>query len=370
MKKIYFDNAASTRVDAIFVNTLEKVVQEYYANPSANNSEGYEAKKLFLSAKEQIKEVCKFDGEIIFTSGASESINTVIKGLVNQTCKNNIIVTSKYEHPAVLNTLAFVEKFHGIEIKYLELSDLQSNLVEFEKTMQQKPLLLTITHVNSEVGYLLPIAKMCEIAKKYGVLTHVDAAQSFGKMAIDFTNIDFLSVSMHKIHGFNGTGLLFCQNSALLEPLIHGGNQQSIRSGTLDVAMAVCSSKTTRISYEKMLENFKYVKKLNNYMRQRLSSVPGIVINSFEGGSPYILNISSTKIEARLLTRLLMERGVFLSTQTACKSDSDISALVYELFLDEKRALNTMRVSFSKYSTLAEIDEFILILTDIIENGE
>ncbi len=369
MKKVYLDNSGSTKVLDSVKNTFDVVVEKYYANSSAAHSLGNENILLFKEARKQIASLCAVkESEIIFTSGASEAVNTAIKGsvLYNLNRKKHVVTTT-LEHPSVISTLKYLEKRFGIEVTYVKPVNGEITTDMILNSLREDTLLVSIVHVQSETGIILPITEIGKKLKELDILFHVDICQSFGKLEIDFNDFSMASVSFHKLHGLKGSGFLYKSDSVLIDELIHGGNQQDIRSGTIPLELCACGAKCTRIAYEGMSENYEYVKSLNSVLRDYFESLDDIVINSKVDGSPYILNISIRNVHIAAFSRMMWEKGFYFSTKTACSSSGDYSSVIFDLTNDEDCARNSIRISLSKFNTESDITEFISVFNDCLE---
>lgn len=363
---IYLDNAASTIVDESVLNSYQKVCLQYYANASALHNFSNSTNNLLNSATDQIKDVLALTNhQITYTSGATEAINTIIKGLpYAYPNRNKIVVTTAIEHPSVENAVKHLVVNHGYEHLILELDE--NGYIKKEglkAVLSLKPTLLSITHVNSEIGLIEDYQEIYKLANEAGVLMHLDIAQSLGKIAIDFDYVDYASASMHKINGLKGSGILINKKSCTIYPLIHGGEQQLFRSGTIPVDLAIACSKAIRIAIE---NDFNYICDLSSYVKKSLLNLDDIIINSHEGCSPYIINFSISNVDVSSVVRLLSEKEIYVSTKTACKDDKALSKTVFAMSKDESRAINSVRCSISKYNSKEEIDVFVEVLQDAI----
>lgn len=369
MNKIYLDNSGSTKVLKSVNETFDAIAKDMYANSSAVHEMGNNNMKLFKEARKQIASLCACrEDEITFTSGASESINTVIKGVTfyNMARKKHIITTT-LEHPSVNASLKYLQERFNIDVTYVAPKNgvITASMIEAE--LRDDTMLVSVVHVQSEVGMILPIEEIAQMLREKNVLFHVDACQSFGKFEIDFSKYDMLSVSFHKLHGIKGSGFLYVKNGVKLDPLIHGGDQQKLRSGTIPLELCVCGAKTVRIAMEEMSDNYLHVKSLWSKLYNYFESVDDVVVNSSVDGSPYIMNISIRNIHIAAFSRVMWEKGFMFSTKTACSSDNDYSSVIYDLVHDEELARNSIRISIGKLNTLDEINAFISCFEEVIE---
>lgn len=368
MKKVYLDNSGSTKILDSVKETFDVIVDEYYANASAAHSLGNKNNLLFKEARKQIASLCVVkESEIIFTSGATEAVNTAIKGTVlyNMNRKNHVVTTT-LEHPSVISTLKYLEKRFGIEVTYVAPIDGQISADMILDSVKESTMLVSVIHVQSETGIILPISEIGKRLQKENVFFHVDICQSFGKFEIDFNDFDMASVSFHKLHGLKGSGFLYKKEAVLIDDLIHGGGQQEVRSGTIPLELSVCGAKSARIAFETMKENYQHVKVLNQLLRDYFEGVDDVVINSTEG-SPYILNLSIRNIHIAAFSRMMWEEEFYFSTKTACSSAGGYSSVIFDLTNDEELARNSIRVSLSKFNTEEEIRKFIIVFDECLE---
>lgn len=366
MKHIYLDNAGSTKVSKNILESFNNVCDNYYANSSASHTLGNNSKQLFKEARKQIASLCVVkEDEVFFTSGATESINTAIKGIALRNMKRkNHIVTTSVEHPATIASLEYLSERFDFEISYVKPIDGEITAEMILAEVKENTALVTLIHVQSETGMILPIEEVAKELKDIPI--HVDACQSFGKIKIDFDKLDLVSISMHKLYGLKGSGLLIKKSSVALDSLVHGGNQQEIRSGTIPLEMCVCAAKTVRVALENIDEDFKTVETLSNKLKSELDSIEECAINSVECQSPYILNFSLLNVNVSAISRLMWEDGVYFATKTSCASNDDFSPAIYDLTNDIEKAKNSIRVSLSKHTTDDDIKILIARLNDAI----
>lgn len=369
MRKVYLDNSGSTKVLESVKDTFNKVVDEYYANCSALHSLGNENSLLFKEASKQVASLCGIkENELIFTSGATESINLAIKGAVlyNMSRKNHVVTTT-LEHPSVISTLKYLEKRFNIEVTYVKPVDGIITADMILDSVKESTVLVSLIHVQSETGIILPVEEVANGLKNSDVLIHVDVCQSFGKLPIKLSDFDMASVSFHKLHGIKGSGFLYKRESVLIDELIHGGSQQTFRSGTIPLELCVCGAKTVRIAFEEMDKNYQNIKKLQMMMIDYFKTVNEVHLNSLENGSPYIINISILDIHIAAFSRMMWEEGYFFSTKTACSSGNDYSSVIYDLTNDLDKASASIRISIGKFNTEEEIKSFIKTFDECLE---
>ncbi len=369
MKQIYLDNAGSTKVYKEVLDSFNKVCESYYANASASHDLGNYNSNIFREARKQIASLCVVkEEEIFFTSGASEAINTAIKGV----CLYNMhrlkhIVTTVLEHPATNNTLKYLEERFGFRVTYVKPIDGKITADMILDAVCEDTVLVSMIHVQSETGLVLPVEEVGERLKNSSVLLHVDACQSFGKIDFEFKYFDLVSVSFHKLHGIKGSGMLIKKSGVRLDSLIHGGMQQDLRSGTIPLELVVAAVKTLKITLDERVSAFDKVSEVWNYLYDEISCIDNIVINSKLNNSPYILNFSVLNTNTAALSRLLWEEGIYVATNTSCASSMEYSNTILELTSSMDLAKSSLRVSFSKYTTTEDVKVFVEKIKEMIE---
>ena len=371
-KIIYLDNAATTIVNSEVLDAYVQAKRLYFANPSSIHIPGQEANRMLEKAREQILNVLGVkDYELIFTSGATEANNLAIKGycLKHQNRGKHLIV-SQIEHPSVLECAKQLEEEFGFEVTYLPVN--KSGVIEIEtlkNAIRKDTILVSIMAVNNEIGTVNPIHNIHNLLSDYKTIAfHIDATQAIGKIKIPYNEVDMFSFSGHKIHGLNSCGALIKAKKIGLLPVLSGGGQENnLRSGTNDVALAVALAKAARLENEKMDENYKKISAISQYLKDYILSRPDLFeLNS--GDNPYIVNFSTLTKKASVIVEALSTKGVMVSSTSACHAkDEPISYVVKALGKNDQIAHNTIRVSLSYENTLDEIKEFINTLENIIE---
>ncbi|MDP4090295.1 MAG: cysteine desulfurase family protein [Bacillota bacterium] len=366
--EVYFDNGATTKPYDEVVEAAADTMKNNYGNPSSAHGLGLRAEKKLNEARDSVARTlgCTRD-EIIFTSGGSESNNFLIKGFIGA---GDHAVTSAIEHPSVLNTFKELEKA-GVKVTYLEVDDSgRISLEALKAAVNNDTRLVSIMHVNNEVGTIQDIEDMGNIIKEASprVKFHVDAVQSYGKYRIDVkkANIDLLSASGHKIHGPRGIGFAYLRKGLNPKALISGGGQErTFRSGTENLPGAVGLSTAAEIMYKNLETNYRSVRELKEYFIERLGNIKNIVINSpcEEYFSPFILSVSFTGVRGEVLLHLLEEKGIYVSTGSACSSrERNDSHVLRALGLKTENLKGTIRFSFSEYNSRDEVDYTIEVL--------
>lgn len=374
MKNIYFDNAATTKLDDEVLKEMLPYLKDNYGNPSSIYKLGREARKAIEDSREKIAKVlnCKAN-EIYFTAGGSESDNTAIKGIAKANKKRgNHIITSKIEHPAVLETCKQLEK-EGFEITYISVDEKGIvDLEELKKSIKPTTILITIMFANNEIGTIQPIEEIGKIAKENNIYFHTDSVQAVGSIKIDVQklNIDSLSLSGHKFYGPKGVGALYVKTGVPFEKFISGGHQErNKRAGTENVAGIVGIGKAIELAYENLDEYNKKIKELRDYyVKQVEEKIPYIKINGdMEKRLPGNSNISFRFIEGEGLLLNLDLKGICASSGSACTSGSlDPSHVLLAIGLPHEIAHGSLRVSIGKYNTKEEIDYLIENLMEIV----
>ena len=358
----YLDYSATTPVNSEVLDSFVKATNTYIGNPNSLHKLGVDSKHLIESATKQIEELLNIhDKEVIYTSGASESNNMAIKGIAfKYSNRGKHIITTHLEHSSINEPLKYLESL-GYEISYVKLdSNGLVDLEDLKKIIRNDTILITINAVNSEVGVRQPVEAIGCIVKEYPkCIFHVDATQCIGKDDIDLKNIDLISLTGHKIYGIKGIGLLLRNKKVELEPLIHGGKSTSIyRSGTPSVPLIVSISKALRLSLTGLNDNMKYVKKINNELRDYLNQFDKVIINSNDYSIPHILNISILGVKPESMLHALEHQEIYVSTKSACSSSNSMSESVYYITGSKEQAETSIRISLSHLTTSSDIESF------------
>lgn len=366
---IYFDNSATTFVDDRVLDTFNKVCKNYPGNSNSLHSLGIKSKELENYATDRISKLLKVkSSEIIYTSGASESNNTVFKGIASKyRNRGNHIITSYLEHSSIIETCKYLEK-KGFVIDYVKVkSDGMIDLDDLERLMTDNTILVSIAMVDSELGIKQDIKGISRIVREYPkCYFHVDATQAIGKVNIDFNDMDFMSMSGHKIFGMKGIGLLIKKDNIVIDNLIHGGKSTTVyRSGTPALPLICSLMKALELIIPKVEDNYKYVEELNNKILNNLKKYDNIHINSTSNSIPYIINFSILNIKPETFIHAMEEENIYISTKSAC-STSDLSSSVYSLYPDNNIATHSIRISLSCKNTIEEVNKFNEIFDKVI----
>lgn len=362
----YLDNSATTKVTDSVKDIVVKAMTEDYGNPSSMHMVGVEAEKYIKTAKENIAKILKVDEkEIYFTSGGTEGNNLATIGVAAANKRSgNKIITTAVEHASVASPMKYLEQ-EGFDVVYLPVDSF--GVVDMEavkKEMTEDTILVSVMHVNNEVGAIQPISEIGKYIKTVNpkVVFHVDAIQSFGKMEIrpKKENIDILTVSGHKIHGPKGSGFIYIKKNTKINPIISGGGQQDgMRSGTENVPGIAGIGQASKDCYDHLEENVDMMTGLKDYLIDRLSEIDDVTINSRKGadGAPHIVSASFRGVRSEVLLHALEDKGIYISAGSACSSNRPAVSRTLKAMNVEKDLLeSTVRFSFSKFNTKEEID--------------
>ena len=359
---IYLDNSATTMVDDRVLETFNKVCKNYPGNSNSLHSLGIKSKELEDYATEKISNLLGVKpSEIIYTSGASESNNTVLKGVASKyKNRGNHIITTYLEHSSVLETCKYLEN-KGFIIDYVKIKD--NGLIDIddlERLLTDNSILVSVAYVDSELGIRQDIDTISKIVKKHPkCYFHVDATQAIGKIKVDPTSIDFISMSAHKIFGLKGIGLLIKKDNIVIDNLIHGGKSTTIyRSGTPALPLICSLMKALELVIPNIDKNYEYVSSLSRKIKDNLKKYDNIHINSTENSIPYIINFSVIGVKPETFIHTMEEEDIYLSTKSAC-STSDVSLSVDSIYHNREISMSSIRISLSYKNTEEEIDKFI-----------
>lgn len=375
MKRIYLDHAATTPLAPEVFEAMKPYFFEKFGNASSLHSFGQEARDAVENSR---KIAAKFLGarpnEIVFTSGGTESNNLAIKGIAfaNKT-RGNHIITSKIEHHAILEPCHWLEK-HGFKITYLNVDeDGLVNPADVKKAITKDTILVSIMHANNEIGTIEPIEEIGKICKKHKVYFHTDAVQSFGKIPIDVKkmNIDLLTASSHKLYGPKGVGLLYLNQNVKIEPILHGGGHESgMRSGTENVAGIVGFAKAIELARARMKAEAERETKLRDKLINEILKIQGTQLNGHPlQRLPNNVNVSIKGIEGEALLIRLNEKGIAVSTGSACSTKSlEPSHVLKAIGLTDEEAHGSLRITLGKDNTEQEINYFLELLPKIVKS--
>lgn len=366
--EVYFDNSSTTKPFDEVIDEIAFGMKEFYGNPSSLHNLGLKSERKLKECREILaKTINANENEINFTSGGSEGNNFVLKGILKN---GNHLITTPFEHASILNTVKKLED-NNIKVTLLKINkDGKVDLEHLKESITKETVLVSIMHVNNEIGVIQDIKAISEIIKECSGRTklHVDAVQSYGKISIDVKkmNIDFLTVSAHKFHGPKGVGFIYIRKPNTLVPLIEGGSQEfGTRAGTQNIAGIMGMSLASQIVNNKITENYKKVFEIKKNFVEKLKKIDNIKINSplNECFSPYILNVSFRGIKGEVLLHFLEEAGIYISTGSACSSKEREkiggSYVLKTLGLSQDEISGGIRFSFSDDNEEKEVDYVI-----------
>ncbi len=376
MNEVYLDNSATTKCLPEVAALMTHIMCEDYGNPSSMHKKGVGAEQYVRFSKEIIAKSLKVqEKEILFTSGGTESDNIALIGSAYANCRaGRHIITTRIEHPAVLQTCAYLEE-QGFEVTYLPVdANGVIRLSDLERAMTRGTILVSIMHVNNEIGSIQPVAEAGALIKRLNpnTLFHVDAIQSYGKCRIypKRMNIDLLSVSAHKIHGPKGVGFLYINEKAKVRPIMFGGGQQKgMRSGTENVPGIAGMAKAVELIYNDFEPKIHYLYQLRERFIQGVTKIEGIKINGCQGteGAPHIVSVSIQGVRSEVMLHALEDKGIYVSAGSACSSNKPaISATLKAIGVEKQFLDSTIRFSFSMFTTEEEIDYTIKCMGELI----
>lgn len=383
----YLDNAATTRVSGSVKDIMVEALEINYGNPSSMHRKGIEAENYIKEAKEIIAKTIKVDQkEIVFTSGGTESNNFALIGaaLANARAGKHII-TTRFEHPSVHNPLLALEDM-GFRISFVSVDG--NGLIDMESLLNEicdETILVSIMHVNNEVGAVQDIASIAKQikSKKSDIIFHVDAIQGFGKFKIypKRENIDMMSVSGHKIHGPKGSGFLYIKDKLKIKPIIHGGGQQKgFRSGTENVPAIAGLAQAVKEIYENHEEKVDRLYELKKHFIEEVSLIEDTKVNAIfeeendlsleeriKKTAPHVVSVSFAGVRSEVLLHALEDQGVYVSAGSACASNHpSLSGTLQAIGIEKALLDSTIRFSFSVNTTMEEIDYALSVLKDIL----
>lgn len=375
-REVYLDNSATTKCLPEVAALMTHILCEDYGNPSSMHRKGVESEKYVRYAKEVLAKCMKVqEKEILFTSGGTESDNIALIGGAYANCRaGRHLITTRIEHPAVLQTCAYLEE-QGFQVTYLPVdTNGVIRLSDLEKAMTRNTILVSIMHTNNEVGAVQPIEQAGTLIKRMNPATlfHVDAVQGFGKCKIypKRMNIDLLSVSAHKIHGPKGVGFLYINEKAKVRPILFGGGQQKgMRSGTENVPGIAGMAKAVEEIFADFEPKINYLYSIKERFVKGAGTIEGIRLNGPVGrdGAPHIVSVSVQGVRSEVLLHALEEKGIYVSAGSACSSNKpSVSATLKAIGVEKQYLDSTLRFSFSLYTTEEEIDYTVSCMRELI----
>lgn len=370
---IYFDNSATTKVHPEVLNTFVTVNEKFWANPASIHTFGHQTNELLQSAREQIAAILKTSSEkVYFTSGGTESNNLAIFGLAKKyKQRGKHVLISEIEHPSIIEAAKKLNEL-GFEVEWIPVDSEGIILLEsVKKSIRNDTVLVSVMHVNNETGAIQPIEELSNIVrKKSRALIHMDAVQSFGKIPVNFMDLDVdsITISSHKIHGLKGSGLLALKNFIEIEPILYGGGQESgIRSGTTSVPLAVSTAKAMRLAMENLGSKAVKLQSLSDDLIEFLQSFSFIKVISPTKKAPHIISFSVKKMKGEVLINALQQQDVIVSTSSACSSrQTKTSHVLKAMHISDDYIKGVLRISLSTISTQQEVDQFKIVFKHVM----
>lgn len=365
--EVYLDNSATTRCYPEVGELVYKVMCRDYGNPSSMHRKGVEAEHYVKESKETLARILKVNGkEIVFTSGGTESDNLALIGTARAARRmGNHLITSAIEHPAILNTMRHLEEEEGFRVTYLPVdANGQIKLDALRDALCKDTILVSIMYVNNEVGAVQPIEKAVQIVKNYNprIVFHSDAVQGFGKYRIypKRLGVDLLSASGHKIHGPKGVGFLYINERVKIRPIVYGGEQQkNIRSGTENVPGIAGLGLASRMIYQDLEMKVALMRELKEQFLTGVTQIEHTRIHGLvdENSAPHIISVGFAGIRSEVLLHALEERGIYVSSGSACASNHPaVSGVLKGIGAAREYLDATLRFSMSEFTTKEEID--------------
>ena len=365
--EVYLDNSATTKCYECVRDLVGKIMCDDYGNPSSMHKKGVDAEKYVRESKEALAKLLKVqEKELVFTSGGTESDNLALIGCARANRRaGNHLITSSIEHPAILNTMRYLEQEEGFRVTYLPVDrDGRIKLQALKEALCRDTILVSIMYVNNEVGSVQPIEEAVQIVKNYNrnILFHVDAVQGFGKYRIfpKRIGVDLMSISGHKIHGPKGTGVLYVNEKVKIKPIVFGGEQQkNVRSGTENVPGIAGLGLAAKEIYKDFDAKIEKMRDLKNYFIEGLNQIPHIAIHGRidESSAPHIVSVGFAGIRSEVLLHTLEDQGIYVSSGSACASNHPaISGVLRGIGAGQQYLDATIRFSFSEFTTKEEID--------------
>ena len=374
-ERIYFDNAATTNLGAEALNAMLPVLTSEYGNASSIHSFGRSAARLVDESRETIAETINAkSNEIYFTSSGSEANSWALTGIAeaNRT-RGNHIITSKIEHPSVLEECKHLEN-NGYEVTYLDVDHNGFvNFVELLRAIKPTTILISIMSANNELGTIQNIKAIAQTAHEKGIIFHTDAVQLYGHMHLDVVDlgIDAMTISAHKMYGPKGVGALYISNNIQIDPIIYGGNQERHkRGGTTNTAGIVGFARAAEVAHRDMKTNNHKLRALSEYFITKLNeNIENIIINAnVRQKLAHIVSVGFVGVDGESLLTKLDMNGIAVSTGSACSSNSlAVSHVMQAIGLSNDTAKSTVRFSFGKNNSYEEIDKAVAIITRSVE---
>ena len=367
---IYFDNAATTKIYDDALTSYVQVSQKFFGNPSSLHQLGVDAHQVLTKARAQVASLLSVQPEeIFFTSGGTESNNWAIKGTaLEKSVFGKHIITTKIEHPSVIQTCKQLERF-GFEVTYLDVDSKGIVSVDqLKESLRKDTILVSVMAVNNEVGAVQPIAEIAKVLEEYpSIHFHVDCVQAVERASqlLFIGRIDLLSLSAHKFHGPRGVGIMYKKFGRKIQALLTGGGQEKgERSTTENLPGIVATTKALRMA----LEEQSVTRKLRSQLWKELATKPEIRIFSPEDGASHVLCFAIKGVRGEVVVHAFENHGIYISTTSACSSKkADSSSTLYAMDVPTEWATGAVRVSFSNDNTKEEVEQFIKVLHQLMK---
>jgi len=377
MREIYLDNSATTRAYECVGDLVRKVMCDDYGNPSSMHAKGVAAEKYIKQAKERLAKLWKVqEKEIFFTSGGTESDNLALIGAARANSRaGKHLITSSIEHPAIINTMRFLEEEEGFRVTFLPVDKYgRIRLDALKEALCDETILVSVMYVNNEVGSVQPIDEAASIVKAYNrnILFHVDAVQGFGKYRIypKRMKVDMCSISGHKIHGPKGIGALYVGEHVKIKPVIYGGEQQkNIRSGTENVPGIAGLGLAAETIYTNLDGKVASMRNLKAHFIDGVRKIDNTTIHGLydETSAPHIISVGFAGVRSEVLLHALEEKGIYVSSGSACASNHPgISGVLKGIGAGQEYLDATLRFSMSEFTTEEEIDYTLDTLYNVV----
>ena len=379
--EVYLDNSATTRVFPEVAGYISQIMCQQYGNPSSLHTKGMEAEQILRRAKETLAGILKVnEKELLFTTGGTESDNLALRGVAQaRQRQGRHLITTQIEHPAILQTMHFLEE-QGFQVTYLPVDSFgRIRLEDLQRSMRMDTILVSIMHTNNEMGAQQPIAEAGALIKRLNpnTLFHVDAVQGFGKARIypKKMGIDLMSVSGHKIHGPKGIGFLYVTEKVRIRPILFGGGQQNnLRSGTENVPGIAGMAMAAEILYRNYDEDVRKLAELKSFFIEGVHQIEGVRVNGLlpgypqgEGTAPHVVSVSFRGVRSEVLLHALEEKGIYVSAGSACSARKpQPSATLRAMGVEKDLLESTIRFSFSVFTNREELEYTLSVLREIV----
>ncbi|OEH91811.1 cysteine desulfurase family protein [Bacillus solimangrovi] len=369
---IYLDNSATTKPYKEVLQTYQTVADKYFANPSSVHGLGGTSEQLLLQSRNRCADLLQVKpSEVVFTSGGTEGNNIAIKGIaLEHQSRGKHLITTEIEHPSVYESFQQLESL-GFDVTYLPVNEKGLvSIQELESAIRNDTILVSIMHVNNELGTVQPIFEIAKLLKYYPkVFFHVDHVQGLSKVPLKLHNVDLCTISGHKIHGVKGSGILYVREGVRLSSLFTGGEQElKVRAGTENLPAVAAITKALRLSFQQAESCLSTIGQLKLQLMESLNKMDGIIVNTpTEDSAPHIVNFSAVGIKPEVLIHSLEKFDIYVSTKSACSSKLvDASKVLLAAGLGTERATSAIRVSMSFDTTKEDIIEFLNALNSVL----